>query len=75
MSESLREKIRMLPEAGARPHSEGAWVTCEYAELPWDPLEPKGGEVLDSALYPMIRVRQRQAVCLRMGGWPGIMLW
>jgi hypothetical protein len=60
MSESLRDKIRMLPEAGWQPYREDSQVTCEYAELPWDPLERKGGEVLDAVRYLVIRVRQRQ---------------
>jgi len=60
MSESLRDKIRMVPEAGWRPYREDAHVTCEYAELPWDPLEPRAGEVLDPVRYLVISVRQRQ---------------
>jgi hypothetical protein len=60
MSESLKDKIRMLPDAGWQPYREDARVTCEYAELPWDPLERKAGEVLDMVRYLVIRVRQRQ---------------
>ena len=60
MSESLRDKIRMLPEAGWRAYREDAQVTCEYAELPWDPMERKVDEVLDQVRYLVIRVRQRQ---------------
>jgi hypothetical protein len=60
MSESLRDKIRMLPEAGWRAYGEDAQVTCEYAELPWDPMERKVDEVLDQVRYLVIRVRQRQ---------------
>jgi hypothetical protein len=60
MSESLRDKIRMLPEAGWQPYREDTQVTCEYAELPWDPVERKAGEVLDPVRHLVIRVRQRQ---------------
>ena len=60
MSESLKDKIRMLPEAGWWPYREDAEVTCEYSELPWDPVERKMGEVLDPVRYLAIRVRQRQ---------------
>jgi hypothetical protein len=60
MSESLQDKIRMLPDAGWRPYREDTQVTCEYAELPWDPLERKVGEVLDPVRYLVIRVRRRQ---------------
>jgi len=60
MSESLKDKIRMLPDAGWQPYREDAQVTCEYAELPWDPLERKAGEVLDPVRYLVIQVRQRQ---------------
>jgi hypothetical protein len=60
MSDSLKEKIRLIPEAGWRPYREDAEVICEYAELPWDPVERKAGEVLDEVRYLPIRVRQRQ---------------
>lgn len=63
MSESLKEKVRMVPEAGWRPYREDAEVICEYAELPWDPLERRVGEVLDEVRYLAIRVSRRQ------GGW------
>lgn len=60
MSESLKEKIRMLPEAGWRAYREDAEVICEYAELPWDPVERKAGETLDEVRYLVIRVHRRQ---------------
>lgn len=60
MSESLKEKIRMLPEAGWRAYREDAEVICEYAELPWDPVERKAGERLDEVRYLVIRVHRRQ---------------
>jgi hypothetical protein len=60
MSESLRDKLRMVPEVGWQPYREDPQVTCEYAELPWDPMERKAGEVLDPVRYLVIRVRQRQ---------------
>jgi hypothetical protein len=62
MSESLKEKIRLIPEAGWRPYREDAEVICECAELPWDPVERKAGEVLDEVRYLAIRVRRRQGV-------------
>jgi len=60
MSESLQNKIRMLPEAGWSPYREDAEVICECAELPWDPVERRAGEVLDEVRYLAIRVRRRQ---------------
>jgi hypothetical protein len=60
MSESLHGKIGLIPEAGWRPYREDAEVICECAELPWDPLERKAGEVLDEVRYLVIRVRRRQ---------------
>jgi len=60
MSESLKQKMRMLPESGWRPYREDAEVVCEYAELPWDPVERKAGEVLDEVRYLAIRVTRRQ---------------
>lgn len=60
MSESLKEKIRLIPDAGWRPYREDTEVICECAELPWDPVERKAGEVLDEVRYLAIRVRRRQ---------------
>ncbi len=60
MSESLRDRIRLVPEAGWAPYREDAEVICEYAQLPWDPLERRAGEVLDEVRYLAIRVRRRQ---------------
>jgi hypothetical protein len=60
MSESLKGKIRMLPEGGWRSYREDAEVICEYAELPWDPVERRAGEVLDEVRYLAIRVSRRQ---------------
>lgn len=60
MSESLQAKIKLVPEAGWRPYREDSEVICECAELPWDPLERKAGEVLDEVRYLVIRVRRRQ---------------
>jgi hypothetical protein len=60
MSESLKEKVRLIPETGWQPYREDSEVICECAELPWDPLERKAGEVLDEVRYLVIRVRRRQ---------------
>jgi hypothetical protein len=60
MSESLKDKIRMLPEAGWAPYREDAEVICECAELPWDPVERRAEEILDEVRYLAIRVRRRQ---------------
>jgi len=60
MSESLKEKIRLIPDAGWRPYREDTAVISECAELPWDPVERKAGEVLDDVRYLAIRVRRRQ---------------
>lgn len=60
MSESLQAKIRLIPDSGWRPYREDSEVICECAELPWDPLERKAGEVLDQVRYLVIRVRRRQ---------------
>jgi hypothetical protein len=60
MSESLKTKIGLIPEAGWRPYREDAAVICECAELPWDPAERKAGETLDEVRYLAIRVRRRQ---------------
>ncbi|MBK7925947.1 MAG: transposase [Bryobacterales bacterium] len=35
-------------------------MVCEYAELPWDPVERKAGEVLDEVRYLAIRVTRWQ---------------
>lgn len=67
MSESLREKIGLIPEAGWRPYREDAEVICECAELPWDPVERKANEVLDEVRYLVIRVRRRQGVLFEDG--------
>jgi hypothetical protein len=60
MSESLKAKIGLIPEAGWRPYREDPEVICECAELPWDPAERKAGETLDEVRYLAIRVRRRQ---------------
>jgi len=67
MSASLQDKIRMLPEAGWRPYREDSQVICECAQLPWDPVEPKAGEVLDPVRYLAIRVRHRQGTLFEDG--------
>src|SRR5512138_1636730 len=69
MSESLREKIGLIPESGWRPYREDSEVICECAELPWDPVERKAGEVLDDVRYLTIRVRRRQGVLFEDGAW------
>jgi len=60
MSDSLKEKIRLLPEAGWRLYREDAQGVCEHAELPWDPLGRKAGEPLDEVRYLAIRVTRRR---------------
>lgn len=67
MSESLKAKIGLIPEAGWRPYREDTEVICECAELPWDPVERKAGEVLDEVRYLAIRVRRRQGVLFEDG--------
>ena len=67
MSESLKDKIRMVPEAGWAPYREDAEVICECAQLPWDPMEPRAGEVLDEVRYLAIRVRRRQGTLFADG--------
>jgi Transposase DDE domain group 1 len=67
MSESLKEKLRLIPEAGWRPYREDAEVLCECAELPWDPVERRAGEVLDDVRYLAIRVRRRQGELFKDG--------
>ena len=67
MSESLKAKIGLIPEAGWRPYREDAAVICECAELPWDPAERKTGETLDEVRYLAIRVRRRQGVLFEDG--------
>jgi hypothetical protein len=67
MSESLKAKIGLIPEAGWRPYREDTEVICECAELPWDPAERKAGEVLDEVRYLAIRVRRRQGVLFEDG--------
>ena len=67
MSESLKEKIGLIPEAGWRPYREDTEVICECAELPWDPAERKAGETLDEVRYLAIRVRRRQGVLFEDG--------
>jgi hypothetical protein len=62
MSESLKARIGLIPEAGWRPYREDTEVICDCAELPWDPVERKAGEVLDEVRYLAIRVRRRQGV-------------
>lgn len=61
MSESLREKIRMLPEALWGPYREDAEATCECGEvLNWDPMERRAGEELDPIRYLAIRISRKQ---------------
>ncbi len=61
MSESLQERIRMLPEALWKPYREETDAVLECAEiLNWDPLEKRAGEELDEVRYLVIRVRGRQ---------------
>ena len=72
MSESLKAKIRLIPEAGWRPYREDTEVICECAELPWDPVERKAGEVLDEVRYLAIRVRRRQGVLFEDGVLTGL---
>ncbi len=67
MSESLQQKISLMPESGWRPYREDAEVICECAELPWDPVERAAGEVLDDVRYLAIRVRRRQGVLFHDG--------
>jgi len=60
MSESLRERLWMLPEGLWKPYREEAEADWEYAELQnWDPLE-KAGEELDHIRYLAIRVHKKQ---------------
>jgi len=60
MSESLRERLRMLPEGLWKPYREDGEAEWEYAELQnWDPLE-KAGEQLDHIRYLALRVHRRQ---------------
>lgn len=67
MSESLKQKIGLIPESGWRPYREDAELICECAELPWDPAERKAGEVLDEVRYLVIRMRQRQGTLFEDG--------
>jgi hypothetical protein len=60
MSESRKEKLRMLPDAGWVGYREDAEVICECCELAWDPAERKAGEVLDPVRYLAIRMQRRQ---------------
>jgi DDE family transposase len=61
MSESLRERIRLLPEALWRPYREDGEATCECGEvLNWDPLERRAGEELDPIRYLAIRISRKQ---------------
>ncbi len=60
MSDSLRERLRMLPEGLWKAYREEAEADWEYAELQnWDPLE-KAGEELDHIRYLAIRVHKKQ---------------
>ena len=59
MSESLKTKIGLIPEAG-QPTDGRIAARSECAELPWDPAERKAGETLDEVRYLAIRVRRRQ---------------
>ncbi len=47
-------------------------MICECAELPWDPVERKAGEVLDEVRYLAIRVRRRQGVLFEDGVLTGL---
>lgn len=67
MSDSLKQKMSLIPEAGWRAYREDAEVICECAEVPWDPVERKAGEVLDAVRYLAIRVRRRQGVLFEDG--------
>ena len=67
MSESLKQKIGLIPEVGWRPYREDAEVICECAELPWDPVERKQDQVLDEVRYLAIRVRRRQGTLFQDG--------
>lgn len=61
MSDSLRERIRMLPEVLWKPYRQDAEVICECAEvLGWDPAEIKAGEELEPIRYLVIRIQRRQ---------------
>ena len=60
MSDSLRERLRMLPDGLWKPYREEAEADWEYAELQnWDPLE-KAGEELDPIRSLAIRVHKKQ---------------
>jgi hypothetical protein len=60
MSDSLRERLRMLPEGLWKPYREDTEADWEFAELQnWDPLE-KAGEELDHIRYLAIRVHKKQ---------------
>lgn len=60
MSDSLRERLRVLPEGLWKPYREDTEADWEYAELQnWDPLE-KAGEELDHIRYLAIRVHKKQ---------------
>jgi hypothetical protein len=60
MSESLRERLRLLPEGLWKPYRQEAEADWEYAELQnWDPLE-KAGEALDHIRYLAMRVHKKQ---------------
>jgi hypothetical protein len=61
MSESLHERIRLLPESFWKPYREDAEVILECTELHnWDPVESTRDEQLDGVRYLAIRVRRRQ---------------
>lgn len=60
MSDSLRERLRLLPEGLWKPYREDSEADWEYAELQnWDPLE-KAGEERDPIRYLAIRVHKKQ---------------
>ena len=67
ISDALKQKISLIPEAGWRPYREDSEVICECAELPWDPVERRADEVLDDVRYLTIRVRRRQGVLFEDG--------
>jgi hypothetical protein len=61
MSDALKERARMLPEALWKPYREDAEAILECAELcNYDPLDKQAGESLDEVRYLRIRVRSRQ---------------
>ena len=70
MSEALHEAILEMPEEGwkptEKPHPE---EIRECAEVPFVPGEKSEHKQTEPLRYVGIRIRKRQAVCLR-GAWP-----